>query len=279
MKKEISLPLRNPKKRDLSPFMAEQLLYDYATKKIDFLREKAVTEALENSPELSKSLDDIIYGMTYCHHLQKTVLSPESLEKFKAPPSLWSQIKRYRNMRNWNQTTLWLIEAFAIIVVVLLLAFAIPWPHYIKDFMTQRAPWNSLTEVSKDKNYEAPKETPSAMARVSSIDYSTVGQLLVVNPEFTTNKLLELLPRLGASIEHQALRKNSQDEINPFFQISIPSDKANHLILELKSQGQLTWLTPLSENKEGSQIFGFELWILKKMEPKAQPPTKDFMGE
>lgn len=279
MKKELSLPLRNPKKRDLSPFMAEQLLYDYATKKIDPLRERAVSEALQNSPELAKALDDIIYGMTYCHHLQKTVVAPEFLEKFKAPPSLMSRFKRYRNLRNWNQQTLWILEALALVAVSLLLVFAVPWPQYFKDLLKQKTPWLGLSEVSKDRTFETIKETPIPSTSPSTNDYTTVGQMLVVNPDFTTNKLMETLPRLGASIEHQALRKNPQGEITPYFKISIPSEKVENLILELKSQGLLTWLTPPSENSRGSQIFGFELWVLKKAEPKTQAPPKDFMGE
>lgn len=279
MKKELSIKLRNPRKRELSSFMAEQLLYDYVTKKIDPLREKAMVDALQSSPELAKSLDDIIYGMTYCHHLQKTSIAPEFIQKFRAPPSFKSRLKKYRNLRHWNQSTTWILEAVGISLLVLLVSVVIPWPKYLKLFLEKQNPSLIMSETPRDATFTAshlpePTSTPNLVA-----EYKSVGELYSVNPDFTTNKLTVSLPRLGASIEHHSLRKSAKGIVTLFLRISIPTDQTEALFSELKSQGQLTWLTPPAENEKGSKIFGMELWVVKQEPPKGTPPTKDQNGE
>jgi hypothetical protein len=280
MKKDVGIPLRNPKKRELSPFIAGQLLYDYATKKIDPLREKAVAEALQNSPELAKSLDDIIYGMTYCHHLQKTTVTPEFLERFKAPPNWRVRIKRYRNLRHWNQSTAWILESVGISLVILLLSLAVPWPKYLKLFLQKQNPSLFISEVPKDSSFQTPTVAASPQPSiVPGTDFHFVAELHSVNPEFTTTKLNAALPGLGASIEHHSLRKSTGGHLVPFLRLSIPTSQTEALFSELKSQGQLTWITPPVENEKGSTIFGMELWVIKKEPPKGIAPTKDKNGE
>ncbi len=279
MKKELGIKLRNPHKRELSPFMAEQLLYDYAIKKIDPLREKAVADILQTSPELAKALDDIIYGMTYCHHLQKTTIAPEFIQKFKVLPNLRSRIKKYRNLRHWNQSTIWILEAVGISLFILLVSLAIPWPKYLKLFLEKQKPDFIISEIPRDSSFAAtnlpePTGSPNLIQ-----EYTSVAELNSVNPDFTINKFTVSLPRLGASIEHQALRKSAKGIVAPYLRISVPFNQTEALFSELKSQGQLTWLTPPEENKNGSKIFGMELWVVKQEPPKGIPPAKDNNGE
>lgn len=278
MKKDTGITFRNLQRRELSPFMAEQLLYDYATKKIDPLREKAVADAVESSPELAKSLDDIIYGMTYCHQLQQTTIAPDFMAKFKAPPSLWKQWRRYRNIRHWNQVTVWIIEALLISGVILALSLFVPWPKYLKIFLAKQDPSFYVSETPKDKTFQ-PTTPPNSTAIALSPSYTTEGQLFSVDPEFTSNKLLLALPRLGASIEHQSMRKSMSGDVVPYFRISLPGNQTEALFKELNSQGQLTWITPPPENEMRSKIFGLELWIEKKEAPKGKLPVKDSQGE
>lgn len=275
IKKDFGFEIKNPKQRDLSPFMAEQLLYDYATKKLDAKREKAVSEALQSSPILAKGLDDIIYGMTYCHHLQKTTLSEELLTQLKTPLSWKLKFKLFLNPRSWNKSWPWAFEAVGISLVVLILSYSIPWPSLV-SFVKEKTKQNMfITEIPKDLTYNTLTENSQASLVVESKEYSANAELQVVNPEFTANKLGAALPRLGASIEHHSLRKSLRGTISPFFRISIPKNQTEALMAELKSQGQLTWITPPAENESGSIIFGMELWLNKQEPRKAKAPAKD----
>lgn len=279
MKKEPEVLFKSLQKREMSSFMAEQLLYDYATKKIDPVREKAVADVLTNSPELAKKLDDIIYGMTYCHHLQQTTVSPEFIKRFKARPKLASRIRKYKNLRHWNQSTLWILEAVVISLVVLFFSMVVPWPKLFKLFVEKQNPTLIISESPKDKSIVPTSEPLTQSPPNLILQYRVVAELGVVNPEFTSNKLLTQLPSLGASIEHQSLRPSSKGIISPFLRISIPTDQSEALFSELKTHGQLTFVTPPSENEKGSKIFGIELWINKVEPPKGAVQPKDKNGE
>lgn len=275
IKKDPGFEIKNPKQRDLSPFMAEQLLYDYAIKKLDAKREKAVREALQSSPVLAKGLDDIIYGMTYCHHLQKTALSQELLTQLKTPLSWKFKLKLFLNPRTWNKSWPWAFEAAGISLVVLILSYTIPWPSLV-TFVKEKTKHSLLiSEIPKDSTYNTQEEDTQASLEVESKEYAATAELQVVNPEFTANKLGAALPRLGASIEHHSLRKSLRGTISPFFKISIPKNQTEALMIELKSEGQLTWITPPTENESGSIIFGMELWLNKQEPRKAKAPSKD----
>jgi len=279
IKKESSFELRNPKKRDLSPFMAEQFLYDYVTKKLDPKREKAVKEALESSPVLAKALDDIIYGMTYCHHLQKTSLSQELLSKLNAPQNWKSKAKQFLNPRSWNKSLPWAFEAVTISLIVFILSYSIPWLKLITLVKEKTKHRLLISEIPKDTTYNSLTESSKTGPEIFAKEYHSVAELRAVNPDFTANKLGAALPRLGASIEHHSLKKSSHGIITPFFRISIPRNQTEALLAELKTQGQLTWITPPSENENGSIIFGMELWLIQQEPRKVKAPSKDSIEE
>lgn len=275
IKKESSIEFKNPNKRSLSPFMAEQLLYDYATKKLDPKSEQALSKAIEDSPALAKALDDIIYGMTYCHHLQNTRISEELLEQLKASITFKSKLKRYSNPRSWHKSLPWFYESLSISIIILVFALAIPWPKIVNYFDKKTKQTFFITEIPKDSTFNTHSESSQASPELSTVSYKAMGELHTVNPEFTANKLGAALPRLGASIEHHSLRKAMNGLIAPFFRVSIPKNQTEALLKELKSQGELTWTTPPAENETGSVIFGMELWLIKQEPRKGKAISKD----
>ncbi len=279
--KEPSIPLRNPKKRVLSSFMAEQLLYDYASKTLDEKREKAVSESLQASPSLTKSLDDIIYGMTYCHHLQKTSVTQEFLNKFKSSESKKEKLKKFLNPRQWANKSLWPFEAFVFSVTTIFVIYATPWSRLIKFYVDKTNIKQNvfISEMPKDASFAESKERSIASAKATDFQYQAKAELHTVNVEYTVNKLASSLPKIGASIEHHSNEKNPKGELAPYFKMSIPKNQTEALIASLKKQGQLTWIASPSENDDGGKIFGMELWILRQVPPKAKPPAKELNEE
>lgn len=280
MKKEPSIPLQNPKKREMSSFLAEQMLYDYSVKNVDPLRERAVANALNGNPELAKSLDDILYGLSYCHHLSQTQLAPDFLARLKSPLPWKSKLKQLLNLRTWNKTALWVLEAFVISAVLLLIGTTLSWENYLQKFMRSQHPDLVISERPHEASANSELNGAASTAEVidSKIVYEPQAQLQVVNPGFTSNKLATTLPRLGASVEHQSMREFDDGQIAPYLRISVPANQTEALLSELGTHGQLTWLSAPAENNEEGAIFGMELWILKEkpVEPVvAPPPTKD----
>ncbi|MEY4617489.1 MAG: hypothetical protein RJB66_2449 [Pseudomonadota bacterium] len=279
MKKESGINLQNPKKRELSPFLAQQMLYDYSVKNVDPLRERAVANALQGNPELGKSLDDILYGLSYCHHLSKTTLTPELLDQLKRPLHWKSRLLQLINLRTWNKNALWMLEAVFIGSLMLVASLTLPWESYITKFMKSQHPELIISEVSREETKQKPvPTTPPVEINDTSFEYEQKAQLFSPNPGFTSNRLATALPRLGASIEHQSMRETDDKQVVPFLRLSIPSSQTEALLSELGTHGQLTWLSAPAENKEEGAIFGMELWILKEKPPEPvvpRPPSKD----
>ena len=275
MKKETPLPLQNPSKRELSPFFAKELLYDYVSKNMDPLREKSMLRAIEQYPELRKSLDDIVYGMSYCHHLSHTSLAPESKAKLLALLPWTTRLKESLNFRTWNKSTLWVIEALFLGSVILVVSLKLPLSRYLQRFLQLQHPGMTLAEQSRDTSLQLASEQrePAAAEPIvaSNLKYQSKAELQVANPNFTFNKLQSLLPRLGASIDHQSVRETPEQELSPFLKISIPSNQTEALFTELKAQGQLTWLIPPEENDLRGSILGLEVWIVKEKQIEASP--------
>lgn len=251
----------------MSPFFAEQLLYDYTTKTLDSARERAIADCLQTSPELAKSLDDIVYGLTYCHHLQKATITPELIQKLGSRRSFFYYLRRYQNFKNWNQGTVWTLEAVGISVLVLVLVFAVPWPRFVKTILQTQPSDPVITSVSKatdPSNTLNPAASPTEPDLLihTPVIYTNVAEITVVNPDFTAKKLLTILPELGAGIDHHSIRKSAKGLVGPYFRLSLPYTQSEAVFTRLKELGQLTWMTPPPDNKEGGQILGVELWLI-----------------
>lgn len=280
-KLDESIQLKNPKKRELSSFMAEQLLYDYATKIIDEKREIAVNTALQSSPALTKSLDDIIYGMTYCHHLRKTTLTPEFLKQFKAKPSWKQYFKVIFNPRRWPKNSSWIIETVIYSSLAIAVTLLTPWTKIISIYEESRKNNQKIFISELPKEGINTNEVDRAIANTNTLDtqYKSIAELHSVNPTFSVNKLLQALPKTGASIEHQAMKNHPKFGQIPYFKLSIPQNQTEALFLELKKQGLLTWISTPAENEIRSTIFGMELWIVRKEPTKGNVPAKELNEE
>lgn len=279
--KDLPFPIKNPKKRVLSSFMAEQLLYEYAVKTLDEKREKAVSESLQNSPALSKSLDDIIYGMTYCHHLQKTTVTQEYLNKFKYPLSREKRFRNFFNPRHWTKKALWPLEIFFFTVITMIIVYAAPWSRLIDWYRSRSEDQLKIliSEQPKDQTFSEIKERNIASSNTIGPKYHAEAELHTVNTDYSLKKLLIGLPKIGASIERHLIEKNSKGVDAVHLKVSIPKNQTEALYSNLKKQGQLTWTHSPSENEDGGNIFGMELWLLQQAPPKFKPPAKELNEE
>ena len=242
---------------------------------MDPTRERAVTEALKSYPELAKSLDDILYGMSYCHHLSKTNLTPEFLQYLQSPPDWQTRLKQTLNPRHWHKSALWVLQALGIGIILALLSTSFPLENQLLKFLRLQHPDLTLSEAPRDVSLRQESSPPPTDVKIPASEYETKARLVSVNPNFTANKLMVLLPRLGASIEHQSFRETEKGQVTPYMRISLPAAQTEALLSELKSHGQLTWVTPPSENEIRGVIFGIELWILKEKATERNLPAKD----
>lgn len=260
--------------RELTEFMARELLYDYATQFLDEERTEAVRKAINSNPQLAKELEDIYYGMTYCQQLSLIKAKSSLVQKMKTPFNLWRSFAKFLNIRSWNPGIQWVGESLIIATALLVLAILVPWNQILDRPVADLKRNILLSEIRKKETQNSLKaassdqgRTPAKATDKDSTD-STLGKvdivvnykyvLKVANPLYTYNKLPSRLNKFGAQILEQSLVPVGQDNI-PRLRFSLPSDKFEPLVKELESHGKLTLTLSSGENSNERGIWTFEI--------------------
>lgn len=106
------------KKRKLTFFLCQEMLYDYVSNKLDSERKRAVTEFLGESKEIQNELVALNKGLAYVEQLAQVHASEPLVEKIKNARSPLTQWLRKYHWEHWPEFTKWTIEAVAVSVVV-----------------------------------------------------------------------------------------------------------------------------------------------------------------
>ncbi len=116
------IKLKKNKSREMSDFVANHLLFEYARNTLDPERKKAVESALESTPELQNEFIKLINGIQYCEKLSETLINDAAIKQIELQSS---QVNFIVNRLRWHQWPLgfrWLVEAgvVALLLVVVL---------------------------------------------------------------------------------------------------------------------------------------------------------------
>ena len=142
-------PLKG-KKRTLSRFLANELLYDYATDNLDEHRRSSVAEFLRLNSATREELESLKEGMAFCDQLAETEISSELMYKLSQVRAWHSKALRLVHWRNWPEVTKWTLEALAISILVAFVA-VIGWPK-LTEMLPAPRPDMTLAQVEKEKD-------------------------------------------------------------------------------------------------------------------------------
>lgn len=276
--------------RQLSDFLAREMLYDYANDQLDLDRKEAVRQAIAQNPNLAKELEDILYGIKYCKMLSETKVKSTLIQKMKQPFSLWRGLEKLMNIRTWNPGFQWMGEALIISVILLLISFFVPWESLVFNLIAKNNEKVLLSSTSRKSLDQKPKGTDQDPDRQDDSDVgadaitntdanSGRGEnkdanfkpeilrkyiLKVSNPVFTYNKLPSIVQKYSASIDDQILVPVGQETI-PQITFSFPQDRAEALIKELETHGKLTLAHSNGENEKEQKIWTFQIELEKEV--------------
>ena len=124
------------KKRELSDFMTQELLYDYVKDILDDERKKSVEEVLQKSEEVRQDLKTIQSGIQYLESLSKTQVSTALAQQVSERMTYFGQIQKMMSYENWPPFVKWTLEAVLVISVVIIVSLIAPWAQ-VKDFVMQ----------------------------------------------------------------------------------------------------------------------------------------------
>jgi hypothetical protein len=264
--------------RQLTDFLAGEMLYDYATEQLDPDRKEAMQKAILQNPNLGKELEDILYGIKYCKLIAQTQIKSTLIQKMKQPFSLWRGLEKLLNIRTWNPGFQWLGEALVISICLLLISFFVPWESLVFNFIAKNnekvllsstRPKNldlKLNETESDRFSNKTPTTTGTSSKTSDFKPVILRKyiLRVANPVFTYSKLPILVQKHSASIDDQILVPVGQDNI-PQITFSFSQDRAEALIKELESHGKLTLAHSSGENEKERQIWTFQIELEKEV--------------
>lgn len=128
-------------KRKLTPFLAREMLYDYATDQLDPARKAAIDEYLESDKESRTVLDGIRRSLDYASQLSETSIEPSVLQALKESENAISLGKRYSSWSAWPETLRWSLVAILVSTSVAGTVAIVPW-HKFK--FERAAPANSI---------------------------------------------------------------------------------------------------------------------------------------
>lgn len=145
-------------KRKLTPFLCQELLYDYATGQLDNDRKAAVEEFLRGDQECQRILDSIHKGIEYADKLSATQLKPETLKTLRESENAISLGRRYSSWKQWPEAVRWSLTAIVISSAVAATVAVIPW-NRLPNFKGKKSDVIEIAQLTNgnrpvDDNYE-----------------------------------------------------------------------------------------------------------------------------
>jgi hypothetical protein len=130
---------QNSKKvrRKLTPFLCQEMLYEYAIDRLDPERRQAVEEFLATDKECRDILEGIRAALEFSGRLSTIRVSATVSENLKDSENLVSLGRRYSSWKEWPESLRWSVMAIAISSVVAGTVALIPW-QMIPGFRDQR---------------------------------------------------------------------------------------------------------------------------------------------
>tara|TARA_B110001454_G_scaffold218991_1_gene249074 strand:+ start:119361 stop:120392 length:1032 start_codon:yes stop_codon:yes gene_type:complete len=120
------IKLKKNKSREMSDFVANHLLFEYARNTLDSERKKSVEKALESAPELQNEFIKLINGIQYCEKLSETLINDAAVKQIELQSS---QVNFIVNRLRWHQWPLgfrWLVEAGVVALLLVIVLNVLP---------------------------------------------------------------------------------------------------------------------------------------------------------
>lgn len=151
MSNDSQIPFAKKDKRDLTPFIGHELLYEYLSSKLDDERKKAVEAHLVQSKEAQLDLQSIQTGNSYAELLAATNVSLPIVEYISESKNYLTVLLKKTHFEKWPQGVKWGLEALIVIFVIVVILLSMPWEKSIQTFSKWGAKEFTLAEISKEK--------------------------------------------------------------------------------------------------------------------------------
>lgn len=120
------IKLKKYKNREMSDFVANQLLFEYARHTLDKERKKSVEKALESNQELQNEFIRLINGIQYCEKLSETLVNDVAIKQIEQQSSQVNYIVSRLRWHQWPLGFRWLVEAGVVALFLVIVLNVLP---------------------------------------------------------------------------------------------------------------------------------------------------------
>lgn len=120
-------PTVNHRRRKLTPFLCQEMLYDFAMDRLDGERKAAIEEYLKTDKECQETLDGIYNAIRYGESLAHVEPNSEILEHLRESENVASLGRRYSSWKEWPDVMRWAVVCFLLVISVAGVVSAVPW--------------------------------------------------------------------------------------------------------------------------------------------------------
>ena len=176
---ENKLALSKKGKREISPFIGHELLYDYLTGMLDEERKHAVEDHVKFSRDAQLDLNKIQNGETYSNQLSNTIVSQPIIEQINTSSTYLTTLMQKSNFDKWPQGVKWGLEVLVVVSVIVVLLTVAPWQKILNLSISGGSKEVVLAEVAKEEQAKQPiEEKPQFVDE----DVKTAKPLVVASP-------------------------------------------------------------------------------------------------
>ncbi len=155
-------------KRKLTPFLAHEMLFDFATDELDSDRKLAIENFVKEDAESRGLLEAIRRGIAYSESLRSIDLTEDTIQTLDQSENLVSLSKRLARWSEWPDSLRWSIIAVAVSMCTAALVVAIPWKS-IPVFKSGPSFDSSSIEIARIEP-RRPRSDDATVAQDSSDD-------------------------------------------------------------------------------------------------------------
>lgn len=154
------LALSKKGKREVSPFVGHELLYDHLMGNLDQERQAAVVDHLKFSRDAQLDLAKIEVGLRYAEKLSETVVSQPIMEQIGIPSNYLTVLMQKSQFERWPQGLKWGLEALVVVAGIVIVLTLTPWQKVVQFGMSTGSKEVILAEVTRTENGPIVEEKP-----------------------------------------------------------------------------------------------------------------------
>jgi hypothetical protein len=168
-------------KRELSPFITKEMLFDYEIGALDEERVRSLESALKHSQDLRSELQRVKLGLKFFSDL--SILQPKKnlYDKAIVPNSFSYRVMKLIKFEDWPDVYRWALEASLASIAIFLIAVVVPW-HKLLSMVWNRSTQVILSEYQKSESEPMPTTTTMVLA-AANLDKSRE----IIKPESLEN--------------------------------------------------------------------------------------------